>query len=152
MEQRTVNLELKTSRRKVLRQNASKFLFIAWTLDRLVQYLMYNKAERINIGYIDKSIYKSRLLKHCKESEENVNYWIQEMIFIGLIRLETDPVINQELVYLTPKGADAYKSQTYHIIAANLLEASESRRMARWAVIIALVSVAISILLAFLIR
>ena len=102
MEQRTVNLELKTSRQKVLRQNASKYLFFAWTLDRLVQYLVYKNAERINVGYIDKSIYKSKLLKPCKESEENVNYWLQEMIFIGLIRLETNPTIRQELVYITP--------------------------------------------------
>lgn len=150
METRTVNIELKTSRRKLLRQNASKYLFFAWTLDRLVQYHEYHNAERINIGYIDKSIYKTNLLKHSKESEENVNYWLQEMIWMGLIRLENNPVINQELLYITPKGVDAYKNQTYHTIAANLLEANENRKMAKWAVVVATLSIIITIVLSIL--
>lgn len=146
METRKVNIELKTSRRKLLRQNASKYLFFAWTLDRLVQYYAYHHAERINIGYIDKSIYKTNLLKHSKESEENVNYWLQEMIFMGLIKLEVNHDIDQELLYITPKGVDAYKNQTFHIIAADLLEANENRRVARLAVIVAVVSIVISLI------
>ena len=146
MEQRMVNIQLKTSRKKLLRNNASKFLFFAWTLDRLVQYKAYQGAERINIGYIDSSIFRTNLIEETKESKEDVNYWLQEMIFIGLIKYEPDNVRDIELVHLTQKGLDAYKAQTYHIIAANLLEAQASRNLARWAIWLAAISVIITLM------
>ncbi len=147
METRMVNLELKTSRHTLLRQNASKYLFLAWTLDRLVQYQVYHKAERINVAYIDKSIYDTGLLRKCKKSKEDVNRWLQDMILMGLIKLEPNQQIDQELVYITEKGIDAYKSQTYHVIAAHLMEANASRKLAKWAVVLAVLSIVITIVL-----
>lgn len=149
METRMVNFDLKKGRRELLRRNSTKYLFFAWTLDRLVYYQIYYKAERINIGYIDKYIYDTGLLKKRKESEEDVNRWIQEMILMGLIRLEENIEIDQELLYILPKGIDAYKQQTYHVIAAQMMEANESRRLARWAVGVAVLSIIITIVLSF---
>lgn len=146
-----VNLELKTSRRNLLRQNATKYLFYAWSLDRLVQYQVYKKAERVNIAYIDKSIYDTGLLKRSKQSEEDVNRWIQDMILMGLIRVEPNKEIDQELVYITEKGIEAYKSQTYHVIAAHLMEANASRKLAKWAVVLAVLSIIITLVLAIII-
>ena len=140
-----VNFDLKDGRKELMRRNASKYLFFAWTLDRLVQYQIYYKAERINIGYIDKSIYDTGLLKKCKESEEDVNRWLQEMILMGLIRLEDNHEIDQELLYILPKGIEAYKNQTYHVIAAQMMEADESRKMAKLAVVLAVLSIAITL-------
>ncbi len=145
-----VNIELKTSRKTLLRQNATKYLFFAWTLDRLVQYQVHKKAERINIGYIDKSIYDTGLLKKCKKSKEDVNLWLQDMILMGLIRVEPNIEIDQELVYITEKGIEAYKNQTYHVIAAHLMEANASRNLSRWAVVLAVMSIVISIVLTIL--
>ena len=145
METRMVNFDLKDGRKELMRRNASKYLFFAWTLDRLVQYQIYYKAERINIGYIDKSIYDTGLLKKCKESEEDVNRWLQEMILMGLIRLEDNHEIDQELLYILPKGIEAYKNQTYHVIAAQMMEADESRKMAKLAVVLAVLSIAITL-------
>ena len=100
----------------------------------------------LNIGYIDKSIYKSNLIKESEQPVECVNRWFQEMIFIGLIEYVTDEVRDLELVYITDKGIEAYKAQTYHIIAANLLEAEASRKLARWAFYIAILSVILAII------
>jgi hypothetical protein len=146
MKQRLANYQLVASRKKLLKNNVSKFLFFAWALDRLVQYKMFRRAERINIGYIDKSIYTSNLIKESEHPAEDVNRWIQEMIFLGLIICELDNVRDLELVYITEKGIEAYKAQTYHIIAANLLEAEASRKLARRAFYAACVSVAISVI------
>jgi len=150
MKTRMVNIQLETSRKKMLRNNTSKFLFFAWTLDRLVQYQNYYGAERINIGYIDKSIYKTNLIKESEKPEDSVNCWLQEMILIGLIKIEVDRERNLELVYITPKGVEAYKSQTYHVISANLLEADETRKLSRIAVGIAILSIIITIVLAII--
>lgn len=140
-----VKLQLETSRKKLLKNNASKFLFFAWALERLVQFRMYYGAERINIGYLEQSIYRTTLIKESKESEENVNIWLQEMIFMGLIILEENVKIDQELVYITEKGIEAYKAQTYQIIAADLLEAEESRRLSRWAMWLSFVAIVIAL-------
>ncbi len=67
------------------------------------------------------------------------------MKFIGLIRIEYDPRIKQTLIYLTEKGVEEYKNQTYHALAANLLEAQESRRLSKTAILIAIVSILIAI-------
>lgn len=58
---------------------------------------------------------------------------------------EYDPRIDQHLIYITEKGIEEYKKQTYHVLAANLLEAQESRRLSRIAIIIAVVSVIVAI-------
>lgn len=141
MEQRLANYQLITSRKKLLADNASKYLFFAWTLDRLVQYMMFRGAERINVGFIDQSIYKSNLINESEQPVENVNRWLQEMIFIGLISLEVDNVRDLELVKIKEKGIEAYKAQTYHMIAADLLEAEETRKLSRWAMWLAAASV-----------
>lgn len=153
MKQRLANFQLVTSRKKLLADNASKYLFFAWTLDRLVQYMVFRDAKRINIGYIVESIYTSKLIKKREHPAEDVNRWIQEMIFLGLINCETDEIRDLELVNLKEKGLEAYKAQTYHTIAANLLEAEESRKLARCAMWLAAVSVflaAVSIIIAII--
>ena len=53
---------IKTSRKELLIENASKYLFFAWTLNRLKEFLICQDAKRINEGYITKSIHKTELL------------------------------------------------------------------------------------------
>ena len=67
------------------------------------------------------------------------------MEFIGLIKIVFDPKIRQTLIYITEKGLEEYKNQTYHVLAANLLEAQESRRLSKTAIFIAIVSVLVAI-------
>ncbi len=136
---------IKTSRKELLEENASKYLFFAWSLNRLKEFLLCHDAVRINEGYITKSIHKTELLKGIKEPDNLVNKWLADMEFIGLIRGEYDPRIDQHLIYITGKGIEEYKNQTYHVLAANLLEAQESRRLSRIAIIIAVVSVIVAI-------
>lgn len=140
---RTYNI--KTSRKELLEENASKYLFFAWTLNRLKEFLLCHDAKRINEGYITKSIYKTTLLEGVKEPDNLIEKWLLDMELIGLIKIEHDPAIKQTLIYLTKKGLDEYKNQTYHVLAANLLEAQESRRLSKTAIIIAIVSILISI-------
>ena len=71
--------------------------------------------------------------------------WLVDMEFIGLIKNEYLPDIGQTVIYLTEKGMEEYKKQTYHVLAANLLEAQESRRLSKIAIIIAIVSVFVAI-------
>ena len=136
---------IKTSRKELLKENASKYLFFAWTLNRLKEFLLCQDAKRINEGYITRSIHKTELLKGFKEPDKLVDKWLADMEFIGLIRGEYDPRIDQHLIYITEKGIEEYKNQTYHVLAANLLEAQESRRLSRIAIIIAVVSVIVAI-------
>ena len=136
---------IKTSRKKLLEENASKYLFFAWTLNRLKDFLLCQDAKRVNEGYITKSIHKTELLKGLKEPDKLVDKWLADMEFIGLIRGVYDPQIKQFLIYITEKGIEEYKNQTYHVLAANLLEAQESRRLSRIAIIIAVVSVIVAI-------
>ena len=136
---------IKTSRKELRTENASKYLFFAWTLNRLKEFLLCHDAVRINEGYITKSIHKTELLKGIKEPDNLVNKWLIDMEFIGLIKVVFDPNIKQTLIYITEKGIEEYKKQTYHVLAANLLEAQESRRLSRIAIIIAVVSVIVAI-------
>ena len=140
---RTYNI--KTSRKELLEENASKYLFFAWTLNRLKEFLLCRDAKSINEGYITNSIYKTTLLEGVKEPDKLIEKWLVDMKFIGLIRIEYDPRIKQTLIYLTEKGVEEYKKQTYHALAANLLEAQESRRLSKTAIIIAIVSILIAI-------
>ncbi len=140
---RTYNI--KTSRKELLEENASKYLFFAWTLNRLKEFLLCHDAKRINEGYIKKSINKTTLLKGLKESDKLIEKWLVDMKFIGLIRIEYDPTIKQTLIYLTEKGSMEYKNQTYHVLAANLLEAQECRRLSKIAIIIAILSIFVAI-------
>lgn len=140
---RTYNI--KTSRKELREENASKYLFFAWTLNRLKEFLLCHDAKRINEGYITKSIYKTTLLEGVKESDKLIEKWLVDMKFIGLIRIEYDPRIKQTLIYLTEKGLMEYKNQTYHVLAANLLEAQECRRLSKIAIIIAILSIFVAI-------
>lgn len=137
--------KIETSRKCIIEENASKYLFFAWTLNRLKEFLLCHDAIRVNEGYITKSIYKTTLLKQLKESDKLIEKWLLDMKLIGLIKIEHDPAIKQTLIYLTEKGLDEYKNQTYHVLAANLLEAQESRRLSKIAIIIAIVSILVAI-------
>ena len=137
--------KIETSRKCIIEENASKYLFFAWTLNRLKEFLLCHDAIRVNEGYITKSIYKTTLLKELKESDKLIEKWLLDMKLIGLIKIEHDPAIKQTLIYLTEKGLDEYKNQTYHVLAANLLEAQESRRLSKIAIIIAIVSILVAI-------
>ena len=140
-----VYYNIKTSRKKLIEENASKYLFFAWTLNRLKEFLVCNNAFRINEGYITKSIHKTELLKGIKEPGKLVDKWLVDMEFIGLIKIEYDQRIQQTLIYITEKGLEEYKRQTYHTLAAELLEAQESRRLSRIAIVIAVISVFVAI-------
>jgi hypothetical protein len=137
--------KIEKSRKSIIEENASKYLFFAWTLNRLKEFLLCHDAIRVNEGYIRKSIYKTTLLKGLKESDKLIEKWLLDMELIGLIKIEHDPAIEQTLIYLTEKGLDEYKNQTYHVLAANLLEAQESRRLSKIAIIIAIVSILVAI-------
>lgn len=136
---------IKTSRKKLLKENASKYLFFAWTLNRLKEFLLCQDAERVNEWYITKSIHKTELLKGFKDPDNLVDKWLADMEFIGLIRGEYDSRIEQHLIYITEKGIEEYKNQTYHVLAANLLEAQESRRLSIITIVIAFIAVVVAI-------
>lgn len=80
----------------------------------------------------------------CRKNREEVNTWIAEMKWMGLIEayVPEGPI---ELS-LTEKGKEAYSSQTFHSVFSNLIEAKMSRRIAIVAVTIAIVSLFISLL------
>lgn len=138
---------IKTSRKELLEENASKYLFFAWTLNRLKEFLLCQEAKRVNEVYITKSIHKTELLKGLNNPDKLVDKWLADMEFIGLIKGVYDHQIDQYLIYITEKGIEEYKNQTYHVLAANLLEAQESRRLSIIAIIIAIVAVFVAIAL-----
>lgn len=138
---------IKTSRKELLEENASKYLFFAWTLNRLKEFLLCQESKRVNEVYITKSIHKTELLKGLNNPDKLVDKWLADMEFIGLIKGVYDHQIDQYLIYITEKGIEEYKNQTYHVLAANLLEAQESRRLSIIAIVIAIVAVFVAIAL-----
>lgn len=76
-------------------------------------------------------------------STKSINEIIEEMKDLSLIH-DNIFLLNAPL-FLSDEGREAYKKQTFHIIASNLMEAREARRLSKLAIAVAVISVVIAI-------
>ena len=86
------------------------------------------------------------LLKSSFKDTNNNRVWIETAIgnmqMMGLL-IETEA----GLLKITDLGLSAYNSQLYHQTAASLYEAKESRRLAKYAIYIALAGIILTVFL-----
>lgn len=86
------------------------------------------------------------LLKSSFKDTDNNRVWIETAIdnmqMMGLL-IETEA----GLLKITDLGLSAYNSQLYHQTAASLYEAKESRRLAKYAIYIALTGIILTVFL-----
>lgn len=78
-------------------------------------------------------------------SERQINIWISELSWMGLITRVSESTTNSTL-QLTKEGVEAYRNQTFHSVAANLLESRESRRLSIIAIWVAVAAIFISLI------
>lgn len=78
-------------------------------------------------------------------TNEQINLWISELSWMCLITRVSDRA-NNSVIQLTEKGYEAYQNQVFHSISANLIEARASRKLAKEAVIISVISISLTLL------
>ena len=91
----------------------------------------------------DSSITKSGVISEIKDTDTNrtiINTVITNMVMIGLL------CENRGELIITNNGKQAYIDQTYHMEAASLYEAKESRRLSLIAVVISIVSILFAVI------
>lgn len=85
-------------------------------------------------------VFKQSSFKKNRTNRIIVETTINNMIMMGLLMSDKD------YVALDEGGKQAYISQTFHLAAASLYEASQSRRIAIIAVVVAIASVLLTML------
>ena len=144
-----IQIPIKTSKKELMQKTIDKYIFFAWTLEWLTHYRFFHDEEVINLKIIEENIYKSGLLKEKEITLNEISQWLQEMQVMKLIRLIKVVDMNKEEIALEKDGYEAYKNQTFQSMAVSLLEARESRKLAKWAVVLAVLSIIISIVIYF---
>jgi hypothetical protein len=128
---------------KLLKYNQIRYKIYCMILDLLCfSNSLENKTE-ISRTKIENFIFAS--IKRNKDNEAIVYTTIGSMLMSGLIS-----EINDNLK-LMPLGIKAYREQTYHLVAANLVEAKASRNLSKIAVAISIITMFLTIISLFLV-
>ena len=121
-----------------LKYNQIRYKTYCMVLDQLCYFNSLIKTTEIKRSKIEDYIFTS--IKRNKENEVIVNTAIASMLMSGLISED-----NNNNFELTSLGIEAYAKQTYHLVAANLAEAKASRNLSTVAIIIAIVTMLITV-------
>ena len=134
----------------------AKYIIFATVIDMLAHMLVkegvgLQKSHTMTTYEIRDCLHKDkRLSKIIKPySVEQINQWISELSWMGLITRVSERTENS-VISLTEKGLIAYQEQSLHQVAANLLEARESRHLSTVAIGISIVSICITTVFAIL--
>ena len=121
---------LNLSIEKLREYNVEKYHFLSGTLDILIYHLQVEKKYSLT----QDDIYKHFVLHNMKtvRIREKFNLAIAQLVGSDMIDIAPDGIIS-----LTTKGIEAYNSQLYHSIAANLYSAERSNHLAKVAIIAA---------------
>lgn len=132
----------------------AKYVIFATVIDMLAHKTVgmimgEEKAYTMTFNEIREGLFKNELVSNLLEPYEDyqINQWISELSWLSIITRVSERK-NNSVIQLTGEGLNAYKSQVFHSIAANLLEARESRRMSKVAIIIAIISCGLTTLFA----
>ena len=116
-----------------------------WLFCKILDYLLANQFY-IGKDYVSYKDIHTYLDKQCTfdyidSIHAQTELCVHEMLWLGLINFDE----NSQQMSLTPEGYKACQEQRYHSILASLYEAKYSRLIAKWALIVALISVILSI-------
>ena len=132
----------------------AKYVIFATVIDMLAHKtvgMVYGKEEDFTMTFneIKDGLYKNEIVSDLLNPFEDyqINQWISELSWLSIIT-RVSKRTNNSVIKLTGEGLNAYKSQLFHNIAANLLEARESRRMSNLAIVIAIISCSLTALFA----
>ena len=137
----TLNLPIK----KVREYNVEKYHFLSGILEIVFMHFQDEKEYRLNEDDIYRHFQNQKL--YFEKEREKFNAAIAQLIGSGMIIITNDGFVG-----LTNDGIDAYNSQLYHSIAANLYAADRSEHLAKvaiWAAsVLSFVSIVCSIVIA----
>ena len=146
-----IQIPIKTSKKQLMQKTVNKYIFFSWTLEWLAKFYFFQDKNEIDLRIIEENIYKSGLLSEKEASRNDISHWLQEMQAMKLIKLIKIIDTNTDEIALEKDGYEAYRNQTFQSMATSLLEANENKKMARWAVIVAVVSIILT-LISFIIK
>lgn len=124
------------SNKAFLANNKIKYTTICCVLDYFCTIEGVTCPASISRQKLEDLIFQKTTIKDKLRNRQQVDSTIISMVIMGLIQRDTAT----DMIYLGDEGRKAYINQTYHIVAADLYEAAESRRVANWALIIAVIS------------
>ena len=92
------------------------------------------------IGYV----LKQSEIRDTRKKRVIIDTAISNMVMIGLL------CENNGQLFITDMGKQAYMDQKYHMTAASLYEAKETRRLSRRAIVISVISIIVAIIVAII--
>ena len=125
--------------------NSVKYYVMSLVLDILVRKMVFNSITNANEVEIP---FKDLMQEIWKDSTSDMEWNISiarielivaEMSWMNLI-VNTGDTSKNPNIKLTEEGFAAYKDQKFHSIAASLMEAKESRRLAIIAVVVSFIT------------
>lgn len=131
--------------------NSVKYYVMSLVLDILVRRMVINRitnANEVEIPFKElmQEIWKdSTYDMEWKISVARVELIVVEMSWMNLIENTGDTSKNPN-IKLTDQGFAAYKDQRFHLIAANLMEAKESRNLSIIALIISIFTLFVTVI------
>ena len=131
--------------------NSVKYYVMSLVLDILVRKMVVNsitKANEVEIPFkelMQEIRIDSTFDIEWKLSAARVELIVAEMSWMNLI-VNTGETSKNPNIKLTEEGFAAYKDQRFHSIAASLMEAKESRRLATIAIVVSFVTLIATII------
>ena len=129
---------------KLREYNVEKYHFLSTILDILVYHQQVKKKYDLTVDGIYRHFQEQNLM--IEKEREKFNLAIAQLKGSGMIDFTDEGIIG-----LTNKGLDAYDSQIFHSIAANIYTAERSNHLAKVAIIAASLLSVISIVCSIII-
>jgi hypothetical protein len=143
MEDKTSTLkELRENERNMLSDNCMKYFVFTTVLDFLVMNKFLGGLEKISYNDIQNWLNRKSTLEFQNTYCYMIDLWFHEMIWMDLISFND----KTQMMQLTDNGYTAYKSHQYHFAYASLLEATNSRNLAKRALWVSVTAVVITVL------
>jgi len=132
---------------EILLEYRTRYYFISCAIEILIHKLYFEKKDWID-GKEISAIFFGRFSNFDTEwnmTKAQVELNLLFMNWMGLLDVKKGKD-NNTLYALTEDGKHAYKTQSFHNTAANLYYAKQSRKFAKWAFIIAILSMLITLI------
>lgn len=130
---------------KILLEYRTKYYFISSVLDILEEKKNINKQNDVSAGEIYKIFVErfSNMDTHWNVPAKQLELYLRHMRWMGLIGLNDRT--NDWKISLTDAGKNAFQSQVYHSIAANLYYSKKTEKLSKVSIAIAVISTIIAL-------
>ena len=138
--------DLLKSETKISKDSRVKYWLFCKILDYLLANQFYVGKESVSYKDIHAYLDKQSTFDYMDSIYAQTELWIHEMLWLGLINFDD----KTQQMSLTVEGYKACQEQRYHSILASLYEAKYSRLIAKWALLVAIASITLTIVLTVL--